>query len=154
MRTQRTRIALAGLYFIVAYGILSFYTYNSYFCSAARTGRSHALTTARLALACTAWDAFASACGAMALVVTSARRPSIAPLLSTLVAGVGFGSITFWIYQGYGRFLFENTWADVSCFFTEGYGMAFPFVVAPALSAATLAREWLVIKTQRHSRAG
>jgi hypothetical protein len=32
----------------------------------------------------------------------------------------------------------------VSCFFSEGYGMAFPFMVAPALAFATLAREWII----------
>jgi len=46
--------------------------------------------------------------------------------------------MTFWIYRGYGHFLLEGTWADVSCFFAEGAGMAFPFVVAPVLGLLTL----------------
>jgi len=152
MKALRIRIELGGAYFIVACGILSLYTYGSYFCSAARTGQSHVLVTARLAIACTAWDAFASACGGLVIAVTNPRWRSLALLLATAVAGVGFGSMSFWIYKN-GRFLFEGTWADVSCFFTEGYGVAFPFVAAPALSAATLVREWLVIKTQRRSGA-
>ena len=66
--------------------------------------------------------------------------------LSALVAGAGFASIPFWIYRGYGHFLLENTWADVSCFFTEGYGMMFPVVVAPLLTGATVIRGWLATK--------
>jgi hypothetical protein len=69
-----------------------------------------------------------------------------------MIAAAGFASIPFWIYRGHGVFLFENTWADVSCFFTEGRGMAFPFVVAPALSIATLVREWTVGNAMRISR--
>jgi hypothetical protein len=146
---------MAGLYFIVAYGILAAYSYQNYFCSPARTGRSHALTTARLAFACTLWDLFASSCGALAAAAIDkfTRWSGKAPLVSTVVAWLGFASIPFWIYQGYGRFLFEDTWADVSCFFTEGYGLAFPIVAAPALAAATLAREWLVVKAQKRQGA-
>jgi hypothetical protein len=66
-----------------------------------------------------------------------------------VIAFVGFASIPFWIYRGYGKFLFERTWVDVSCFFTEGSGIAFPFVVAPALAVATTIREWL---TGEHGR--
>jgi len=52
--------------------------------------------------------------------------------------GCGAGSMPFWIYRGYGHFLFEGTWTDISCFFTEANGLAFPFVVAPALGQLTL----------------
>jgi hypothetical protein len=65
-----------------------------------------------------------------------------------VVAGVGYGSVPFWIYRGYGTFWFENTWADVSCFFTEGYAIAFPLLVAPALTLTTLICEWLAIRMQ------
>ncbi|MGO9084957.1 MAG: hypothetical protein ACLQBK_07000 [Candidatus Sulfotelmatobacter sp.] len=71
--------------------------------------------------------------------------------MSTLIAGLGLASIPPWIYRGYGHFLFENTRADVSCFFTEGNGMMFPFVVAPVLALATLIREWMAMKHQRVS---
>lgn len=147
MKALRIRIGLEAAYFIVACGILSLFTYGSYFCSAARTGQSHVLVTARLAIACTVWDAFAGACGAMVMAVTNPPWRGLALLVATVVAGVGFGSISSWIYNN-GRFLFEGTWADVSCFFTEGYGLMFLIVVAPTLSAATLMREWLVIKMQ------
>jgi hypothetical protein len=59
----------------------------------------------------------------------------------------GFASLPFWNYD------FEGTWADVSCFFTEGYGMAFPFFVAPLLALVTLVGE-LVILRMRDSRKG
>ena len=68
--------------------------------------------------------------------------------LTGVIAGVGYGSVPFWIYRGYGIFWLENTWADVSCFFTEGYAIVFPFVIAPALALTSLVCEWLVIRTQ------
>ena len=43
-----------------------------------------------------------------------------APLLAGAVTGAGLASIPFWIYRGYGHFLFEGTPADISCFFAEG----------------------------------
>jgi glucan phosphoethanolaminetransferase (alkaline phosphatase superfamily) len=92
LRGKEIRITLAASYFLLAYGILFYYTYDDYFCSSSRTGQSHALVTIKLALACTAWDLCASACGALAAAIT--RRYShwsgTAPLLSTLVSGLGF----------------------------------------------------------------
>jgi hypothetical protein len=76
--------------------------------------------------------------------------PSLAPLVSTVLALAGLASIPFWIYDS-GTFMFEGTWADVSCFFTEGYGMMFPFVVAPALAVATLAGELVILKANKGS---
>ncbi|SRR5258705_9468490 len=147
-KEKRARITLEICYFFVIYAILFYSSYGSYFCAQSRTGRSYAMTTARLALACTAWDVVASCCGLLAESVL--KRVSFwSVLLAAFVAGLGFASIPFWIYRGYGVFLFENTWADVSCFFTEGYGMAFPFMVAPALAFATLAREWIIRRILR-----
>jgi ABC-type phosphate transport system permease subunit len=145
--TKQRRVLLTALFFVVACGILAAFSYDSYFCSSARAGRSHALTTARLALGCTAWNLLASVCGGMISAAIS-DRAAIRLTLSTLIAGIGYASVPFWIYQGYGKFLLENTWADVSCFFTEGYGMAFPFVAAPALALTTMICEWLLVKKQ------
>src|SRR5262245_28042605 len=96
---RRIRVALTVLYFMVAYGILSGFSYGSYFCDPARTGRNHALTTVRLALACTVWDLFASACGALAVVAIRkyVYWPGIAPLVSAIVAGAGFFYMPLWI---------------------------------------------------------
>src|SRR5690348_285260 len=35
------------------------------------------------------------------------------PFLSAIVTGVGFASMPFWIYRGYGHFLFERTCRQV-----------------------------------------
>lgn len=147
-RVKRIRVALAGLYFVAAFGLLSWFSYNSYFCASERTGRSHVLTTFRLALVCTAWDAVASACGAFFVVAIKryVYWRGFAPLVSMIVAGLGFFYMPFWINEGYGGFLFEKTWADVSCFFTEGYGFGFLFFIAPALAVATLLREWVILR--------
>ncbi len=59
-------------------------------------------------------------------------------MLAGTITGAGLASIPFWIYSGYGHFVLEGTWVDISCFFREGYGIAFPFVIAPALGLLTL----------------
>ena len=58
-----------------------------------------------------------------------------------------FASIPFWIYPGArpATFLFQGTWADVSCFFAEGYGMMFPLFVAPVVAIAILAGEFVIL---------
>jgi hypothetical protein len=138
------RVGLTFLYFIISFGTLFFCTNDSPGWLQAN-GQGHVVTIARLALACTVWDMFARVCGAVAAsaIKMPDYRPGTAPLASALVAGLGLASIPLWIDQGFGRFMFENTWADVSYFFTEGYGMAFPLVVAPVLALATLLCEWL-----------
>jgi hypothetical protein len=138
----RIRMAVTLAYFIVCFAGLFYYTYGSFFCS--RPGESgHLAQTLHLTVACTAWDVFAGICGA--LIAKKSATPGLAPAVSTLLALVGFASMPFWIY-GSGRFMFEGSWADVSCFFTEGYGMMFPFLVAPALAVATLAGEVIILK--------
>ena len=141
-RRVRLRLVTEVLYLAVAYAVLFFYADN-YFCSAAR-GQSRPIVSAKLALACTTWDVFASLCGTLAFVIQGKSARWIPVIVATVIVGVGLASMPFWINRGYGRFLFENTWADVSCFFTEGNGLAFPFVVAPALMATTLIRESFV----------
>lgn len=84
-----------------------------------------------------------SICGAFAAKKFAVR--GLAPMVSTVLALAGFASIPFWIYER-GRFMFEGTWADVSSFFTEGFGMMFPLVVTPALALATLAGEFVILK--------
>ena len=148
----RKLISVSILFFIVAYAILSFFSYNSYFCAAERTGHNHALTTARLAFALTAWNFFAGWCGSLALAL--GRKHSfdgltpVALTLSTVIAGIAYVSVPFWIYHGYGVFWFETTWADVSCFFTEGYALGFAMLVGPALALITLICTWLALRMQ------
>jgi hypothetical protein len=142
----RKLVSVSILFFVVAYAILSFASYRNYFCASGRSGHSHALTTARLALAFTAWNLFASSL--VSLIIATGKKHTVKGLSAialsiSTVAGVGYGSVPFWIYRGYGTFWFENTWADVSCFFTEGYAIAFLILVAPALALTTLFCEGL-----------
>jgi hypothetical protein len=143
------RLLATMIYFAVAYATLSLYVSGSSFCSLSRTGQSRAVVTAKLAFACTVWDIVATLCGFFFLRMLRRKLAWPAVIVSTLVAGCGFASLPFWIYRGYGRFLLENTRADVSCFFTESYGMMFPFIVVPVLALATLIREWITLKIQR-----
>jgi hypothetical protein len=144
---RKPRLIFAGLYFVFAYGILFLYGDRRYLCSATRTGYNYALTTARLAIACTFWSSFAGFIGIRIAGLTSRQiSHRVALLLSAVLAGLGFVSIPFLINRGYGVFLLEHTWADVSCFFTEGFGLAFPFVVSPLLTAATFLEEWLIFR--------
>ena len=70
------------------------------------------------------------------------------------MALLGFISVPDWISPGYGHFRFEDTFADVSCFFTEGFGIAFPIIVAPPLAALTFLCEYLAHRiTQKPTRA-
>ena len=46
--------------------------------------------------------------------------------------------------MGPSGFMFEDTFADVSCFFTEGYGMMFPIIEAPLLALATICAQLLI----------
>jgi len=141
------RLLSSVAYFAVASAILYFYA-DPYFCSPSRIGQSRFLVSAKLSLACTVWNLVAGW-----FSWTAFRQGRWLPALaSALIAGAGFASVPFWIYRGYGVFLFENTPADVSCFFTEGSGMAFPLVVAPALAAATFVREWVIGKRDGESK--
>ena len=142
---KAVRLLATVIYFAVAYTTLSVYVSGSSFCAVLRTGQTRAAVTAKLAFVLTLWNIIATLVGALTRRTLCKQLVWPSAVVSTLIAGFGFTSIPFWIYRGYGKFLFENTWADVSCFFTEGYGVMFPFLVAPALALATLIQEWLVL---------
>src|SRR5256885_151450 len=132
---MRKLVSVSILFFAIAYAILSFFSYNSFFCAAQRTGHNHALTTARLALALSVWNFFACWCGSLVLAHGKKHsfhgRTAVVVTLSTAIAGVGFISLPFWIYRGYGVFWFENTWMDVSCFFSRKLRLVFSMFVVP-----------------------
>jgi hypothetical protein len=147
MSTQekKVRAVVAVGYFSTCFALLFYYTYSSLFCS--RPGESgHLAQTLHLAIACTVWEVLVSTCGALLAKKFDVR--GVAPVVATALALIGFASIPFWIYDT-GRFMFEGTWADVSCFFTEGYSMTFPLVVAPILALATLAGELVILRLNR-----
>lgn len=150
VKEKEVRAAVTASWFTISFVVLFYYTYGSFFCS--RPGESgHVAQTLHLAVACTLWEAVVSFCGA--LVAKKCGVWWLAPVFSTVLALLGFASIPFWIYDS-GRFMFEGTWADVSCFFTEGYGMVFPIFVAPILAAATLAGEFAIHKWNGFSQSG
>jgi hypothetical protein len=138
----RLRGVLSVLYWAVAFVALTIFSSGDTFC--ARPGaRNHTLATAQLAFALAGYDLLVSVVVASFAVLAKNlfRRQWILVLLTTLIVGAGFAYLPVWIYRGYGNFRFENTWADVNCFFTEGYGIAFPLIVAPVLAFVTLLRE-------------
>jgi hypothetical protein len=120
-------------YFLSAFAVLYWFV-----------GQDSVRSTIVLSLACTIWDLFACVAG-LWLAQSVMKLRSAAPLLGGAITGAGLASITFWLYRGYGHFLFEGTWADVSCFFREGAGISFPFVIAPILGLVSLlhATFWL-----------
>jgi hypothetical protein len=141
----RVRLFVTIGYFVVCFALLFYYTSGNPFCS--RPGEyGHLAQTLHLTIAFTLWEVLVSLCGAFAVKLFRVRRA--APLVSTALALIGVASIPFWIYDS-GRFMFEGTSADVSCFFTEGYGMMFPLVVAPALALLTLAGELIILRLNR-----
>ena len=143
-REKRVRAVVTIGYFVTCFAVLYYYTSGSLFCS--RPGESgHTAQTLHLTVACTLWEVLVSICGALVAKQFDVR--GVAPVVSAVLALIGFASIPFWIY-GTGRFVFEGTTADVSCFFTEGYGSMFPLVVAPALALATLAGELIILKSE------
>ncbi len=141
-KEEKVRAAVTVAFFAISFVVLFYYTYGSLFCS--RPGESgHVAHTLHLTIACTLWEVLVSICGAFVAKKCGAR--GLAPVVSTALALLGFASIPFWIYNS-GRFRFEGTWVDVSCFFTEGFGMMFPIFVGPVLAAATLAGEFAILE--------
>lgn len=120
------RTTSIGVYFLLAFIVLHWFA-----------GRGFLRSTLILSLGCTVWDMLACAVGEWVEKNVIELR-TVSPLLGGAIAGAGLASMPFWIYRGYGHFFFEGTWGDISCFFKEGTGIAFPFVVAPVLGFLTL----------------
>jgi hypothetical protein len=152
MRLTETRLRaiLSVFYWAVAFVVLIIFSLEDPFCARPRA-RNHTIATAQLAFALAMYDflvSVAAAATTSAVEKISIRR-WLSVLLTTLIVGAGMAYLPLWIYRGYGNFRFANTWADVSCFFTEGYGIVFLFIVAPILAFMTLLRE---VVLQRLSR--
>lgn len=140
-RLRIIRLGSIGAYFIVSFAVLYWFGGKSYFC-----GRRGFLSTFRLSLACTMWDLFACTAGLFVSQRILNLRTA-APLSAAVISGTGLASIPFWLFRGYGHYLFEGTPIDVSCFFVEENGLAFPFVVAPALGLLSLAHGILWLRS-------
>ncbi len=144
------RAVPAVIYWLVAFFVLLSFSAGDLFC--ARPGaRNHILMTAQLALALAIYD-FLIGAGASAITKSAKDVVNlrwITPLVATLIVGCSLAYLPVWIYRSYGHFRFEDSRADVSCFFTEGYGLAFMFVVAPIMALTTFLRELIVSRLQR-----
>jgi hypothetical protein len=146
----RLRLKLAVPYWIIAsLALFAIYRGDS-FCP--RPGsRNFVLMVLQLSLALAMWDLVVGFAGsfAFAAVGKMSRMNLLGQVLTTLVVAAGFAYLPFWIYAGYGVFRFGNTWADVSCFFTEGYAFEFLFAVTPLLALMTFLREILILRLIR-----
>jgi hypothetical protein len=136
-RQSLMRSASIGAYFLLAFTVLYWFA-----------GHGSLRSTFILTLTCTVWDLFACALGTW-FAQNLMKLEAAAPLLGGAITCAGLASMPFWIYRGYGHFLFEGTWGDVRCFFTEGAGIAFPFVIAPVLGFLTLLHGILWLRTKR-----
>jgi hypothetical protein len=147
------RGALFFGYFILTAVVLFVFSAGDTFC-ARPGGPSHEVTTLKLTVALSILDFAVSVIAASAASASSTFVTSrwIAPITAALLVGAVCASLPIWIYRGYGHFRFENTWADVSCFFAEGYGLSFMFFVAPILALATFLREAIVLHFQTRPR--
>jgi len=106
----------------------------------------------QLGLALAAWDFAAGFAGTFAFSAVEKKlgMNRLGQVLTALSVAAGFAYLPFWMYRGYGVFRFENTWADVSCFFTEEENVfAFLFAVTPLLALVTFLREILILRSIR-----
>lgn len=143
---SRQKIILSAsiaAHFGLSFALLYWFAGDSSFCA-----RSSLRSTFTLSLACTIWDLLACTIGSL-IAQRIMKLRTAAPLLAAATSGAGLASMPFWIYRGYGHFLFEGTPMNVSCYFTEGYGLAFPFVIAPALGLLTLIHSTILMRTRK-----
>jgi len=150
MRRSETalRATLFAFYWAVAFIALFLFSKDDSFCG--RPGaRSHTLVAGQLSLALAAYDAVVSLVVATTLTAALKNFKVTTTWVTTLVVGFGVGILPSWIYRGYGHFRFENSWADVSCFFTEANEFGFLVLIAPLLILTTFAREIIVLRFGR-----
>ena len=144
-RRYAVRSIMNGLYLLGAYIFLKWFYSGNPLCG--EIGRpSLSLSVVRLTLLIALLDVVASQV-ALLLLGRRCRAPMGRDWVCALAAAGLVGTVLIlspeWIYKGSGVFRLEGTVADVSCLFEEGYGMVFPFTVAPLFAALTLAREFL-----------
>ena len=145
-RQRIFRLASIGAYSIATFAVLLWFGGESSSC-----GRRGLLSTFSLTVACTIWDLFACAAGLFVAQKVLNLRPA-APLLAAAISGSGVASMPFWLFRGYGHYIFEGTAIDVSCFFTEGHVLAFIFVIAPVLGLLSLAHGVIWLRTLHESK--
>ena len=140
---------LTGCYAAVVLSVLCLEGKGNYFCN--RPGSSGFLIpTLALTFVVVIWDLISSS---LAGVVARFVGTKSAPFLAAVFVFAGLTTLPFIVFRGGGSTAFENTWADVSCFVTEGYGMMFPVTMAPLFAVATLIKEWLILRSQKRRAA-
>jgi hypothetical protein len=153
---RHSKLALRGAlffpYLVLTAVVLFLFSANDPFCARAG-GPNHKIVTLELALALSVVDL---ALGVIVASAVSASRTIVTwrwttPVTAALLVGAVYAYFPNWIYSGHGHFRFENTWADASCFATEGNLFGFMFFVAPILALATFLREAVILYFQtRH----
>jgi hypothetical protein len=150
-REFRIRLLVEVGFFLFLFAAFLCEALGSDFCG--EPGREVAVRQSfNLALTFSAWDSIA---GGLSLFAARALRRSISVTASCLligtVAALGcFAAMTF-LPPGEQVGPFRSA-LDSSCFFTEGYGMMFPFTWAPFLVIATTFRELLTQRILRRAR--
>jgi hypothetical protein len=147
--TFALRGTLFSIYFVFTSLVLFVFSAGDTFC-ARPAGPNHEIVTFELALVLSVLDLAVSVVVASTLDASRRLLKSrwITPVTAALLCGAVCAYFPIWIYRGYGHFRFENTWADVSCFVTEGYGFGFMFLVAPILALATFLQEAVILRFQ------
>jgi hypothetical protein len=154
---MRSSKALRGMlfcsYWVVAFVVVFLSYRNDDFCFEPGK-RNFTIMTAQLTLAFAVWDSIVSVGVAMALGAKGKVRRLrwVSPFVTALIAGAGIVYLPFWIYEGYGVFRFDHTWADISCIFTEmGNLFLYLLIVAPLLILMTFLREVLLVRFRDRS---
>jgi len=149
---MRLRLVLFVPCLTVVFSIVFAFYFGDPFC---RRPESHSyfLQVAVLSSVVAAWDFLVGALAAATLFRADSDFEWfwLRTLTTTVLAASGFAYLPFWIYRGYGVFRFHDTWADISCFFTEGYGIAYLFFLVPILAVTTFAREAVLVRLENRS---
>lgn len=133
----RTWALYTSLYFVAGMLVLCMVGRGDYFCIHLNK-YGYLLPAIVLAGAVTVWDFIASCVGSLAAKFGKRGVANAVIAALVLVAVMNLPSLVF-EYRDTDT-LFANTWADVSCLMSEGYGMMFPYVVAPLFTALTLVK--------------
>lgn len=154
-RELRIRALVEIIFWAFLFAAFLWEAYGSYFCT--ESGRISAVLQAlRISFILTVWDFVASALGLLAAhpLRNSTSAKIICLLVSAVIGGIGYVCAVFIFAPGGSEELIFGRVLDCSCFFTEGYGMMFPFTWASLLVAATVIRELLTRRILTHSQSG
>jgi hypothetical protein len=130
-------------YWLAAFGLLSFFLRGNFFCE--RDGGS-VLVAVRLSLAVAVLDLILSL--AIVLSLRAVRQTLwfgwLGPIVATAIIGALVAAFPIFMSPGGRGLPLELLW-NTECAFTEGYGIAFPILIAPALALITFVKAaWLM----------